>query len=102
MFELRMTDDGRLEQSSLRLNTHYHQIYNVYCYFTFLFLVPWTIMLLLNAFVTSAVHKAYSVRRKMTKRVTMHEEKLVFWHLFVFEKCEKNFDGGFSGFSNMF
>ncbi|KAH7725468.1 G-protein coupled receptor [Aphelenchoides avenae] len=67
VFELQLDECGRLVTTDLRQNSLYIVIYNTYGYLLLLIAVPWTIMIILNVIVVKAVHRAYRIRRTMTK-----------------------------------
>uniref|UniRef100_A0A915L1Y9 G-protein coupled receptors family 1 profile domain-containing protein n=1 Tax=Romanomermis culicivorax TaxID=13658 RepID=A0A915L1Y9_ROMCU len=67
MFELEK-DNETLRATVLRQDTLYISVYKSYCYLFLMFLVPASLMIVLNAVVTFLIKKAYNLRRQMSGR----------------------------------
>ncbi|PAV62023.1 hypothetical protein WR25_00590, partial [Diploscapter pachys] len=73
-FEYTNDECGFLVASNLSTDIYYFRIYTTFSYLIYVFLVPWIIMLVLNAYVVIIVHQAYKVRGSM-KRTTENYTK---------------------------
>ncbi len=64
-FELTLSANGTLTRTELRQDQFYYVFVHIYLDGTVLFLIPWSLMVVLNGVVIVSVHKAYSQRRFM-------------------------------------
>ncbi|CCD69774.2 G-protein coupled receptors family 1 profile domain-containing protein [Caenorhabditis elegans] len=64
-FEVRLDHNGEVEPTELRKNEFYIEFYLFYLYVTFIQLIPWTLIIFLNAIIIHKVRLAYRAQEAM-------------------------------------
>ncbi|CAI5449109.1 unnamed protein product [Caenorhabditis angaria] len=64
-FEVALNENGQSVTTTLRENKFYTEIYLLYLYFFLMQLIPWTIIIFLNAYIIHKVRLAYRVQEAM-------------------------------------
>uniref|UniRef100_A0AC35TZH2 G_PROTEIN_RECEP_F1_2 domain-containing protein n=1 Tax=Rhabditophanes sp. KR3021 TaxID=114890 RepID=A0AC35TZH2_9BILA len=66
---------GFLMVSDMRRSKWYSTLYLTYSYLIFMLVIPWITMIILNTTIVRAVHKAYIIRRALTKQSVDEKER---------------------------